>query len=486
MNLKLVLKETGQSWTLEPNRDYFVGSDRTCDINLSQYPDVASRHLRLSCDRVSNVWYVEDLGTTVGTYIDGVAISRSLIEQSVSIKLANKIVITAEPVSASIPVSAATTVSSAPATMGRSSSYNTEDVRNPGFREVVKEPAVGRSGLGSDRQPKVLPEASISRPIDREIIRKYFECLRQRRLARRIEGPLIYQLWGDLLKWNEKRTVTKFEIPVYIAIALLVLWIISQPSVMLLTFFIALLIFLLLFNTKTSYDLILPELPVSNDQIDIWLQQDFSDFGENARESLDILRAGEGGSETQNMMVSEYPIMMLSPIKRTSENQKTGLVLNLEKDENWFSNLDDFFLEKGTDDIRRGSLNDFIIIFLCKNFISYYRGTWNSIEGVLLDENTNEFMYDSIASVQTLESSDIMVIRDKGKRVGTRKHVWGEVLTFSTDDSERTSFTMNDDVKKYTSLSKVVISTARESADLMRREIRQRRIDVQIVKDQTT
>ena len=51
MNLKLVLKETGQSWTLETTRDYFVGSDRTCDINLSQYPDVASRHLRLSCDR---------------------------------------------------------------------------------------------------------------------------------------------------------------------------------------------------------------------------------------------------------------------------------------------------------------------------------------------------------------------------------------------------------------------------------------------------
>ena len=124
MNLKLVLKETGQSWTLEPTRDYIVGADRTCDIDLSEYPDVASRHLRLSCDRVSNVWYVEDLGTTVGTYIDGEAISRSLIEQSVSIKLANKILVTAEPVSASVAVSAATTVSSAQATVGRSSSYN--------------------------------------------------------------------------------------------------------------------------------------------------------------------------------------------------------------------------------------------------------------------------------------------------------------------------------------------------------------------------
>jgi len=241
---------------------------------------------------------------------------------------------------------------------------------------------------------------------------------------------------------------------------------------------------------KTSRDPVLPELPVSDKQIDIWLQQDFAAFGENARESLNILSIHEGGSETQNIMVSEHPIMMLSPIKSTDENKKTGLVLNLEKnedkkDKNWFSDLDDFFFEKGSDDIRRGSLNDFIIIFLCKNFISYYRGTWNSIEGVLLDENTNEFMYDSIASVQTLESSDIMVIKDKGKRVGTRKHVWGEVLAFSTDDGERTSFAMNDDVKKYSHSSKITISTARQAADAMRREIRQRRIDVQIVKNQT-
>ena len=137
------LSNQGQSWTLEPTRDYFVGSDRTCDINLSQYPDVASRHLRLSCDRVSNVWYVEDLGTTVGTYIDGEAISRSLIEQSVSIRLADYIVIVAEPASLSAPVSAATIVSATPVAAGRT--YNTEEVRNPGFREVVREPVVGRS-----------------------------------------------------------------------------------------------------------------------------------------------------------------------------------------------------------------------------------------------------------------------------------------------------------------------------------------------------
>ena len=52
MNLSLVLEGTGKVWTLEPTRDYIVGTDRTCDIDLSEYPDVASRHLRLSCDRV--------------------------------------------------------------------------------------------------------------------------------------------------------------------------------------------------------------------------------------------------------------------------------------------------------------------------------------------------------------------------------------------------------------------------------------------------
>ena len=484
MDLKLVLQETGQSWTLEPTRDYFVGSDRTCDINLSQYPDVASRHLRLSCDRVSNIWYVEDLGTTVGTYIDGKAISRSLIEEVISIKLANHVLITAQPVSELQPISGATVVSTAPS--GRlSSSYNTEEVRNPGFREVVKEG--GRSGFSSGDRAIVLPEASVDRPIDREIIREYFECLRKRRLAKKIEEPMINQVWSTFLKWIDNKSLTELGTPIWVASVILLLCLISQTAA---TLSIIFLIFVLLCILKTSRDPVLPELPVSDKQIDIWLQQDFAAFGENARKRLNILRVDEGGSETQNTMVSEHPIMMLSPIKWTDENRKTGLVLNLERNEaengnNWFSNLDDFFFEKGSDDVRRGSLNDFIVIFLCKNFISYYRGTWHSIEGVLLDGNTDEFMYDSIASVRTLESSDIMVIKDNGRRVGTRKHIWGEVLAFSTDDGERTSFAMNDDVKKYTPSSNVVISTARESADLMRREIRQRRIDVQIVKNQT-
>jgi hypothetical protein len=256
-----------------------------------------------------------------------------------------------------------------------------------------------------------------------------------------------------------------------------------------LTLFIAISILILLCVITTSRDPVLPEPPVSDNQIDIWLKQDFANFGENARKSLNILTIDEGGLDTQNMIVStNSPIMMLSPIKRTDENRKTGLILNLEKNEdrekgNWFSSLDDLFFEKGLDDSTRSSLNDFIIIFLCKNFISYYRGSWNSIEGILLDDITAEFMYDSIASIQTSESSDIIVIKDSGRRVGTRKQVWSEVLTFSTEDGEKTSFPMNNDVKKYASSSSTNISTARESAELMRREIRQRRVDVQIVKN---
>ena len=362
MNLKLVLQETGQSWTLEPTRDYFVGSDRTCDINLSQYPDVASRHLRLSCDRVSNIWYVEDLGTTVGTYIDGEAISRSLIEQVVSIKLANHILITAQP------VSAATTVSLAPDPVARSSSYNTEEVRNPGFREVVREE--GRSGFSGDDRAIVLPEASVNRPIDREIIRKYFECLRKRRLAQKIEEPMINQVWSTFLKWIDNKSLTELGTPICVASAILLLCLISQTVS---TLSIIFLIFVLLCIVKTSRDPVLPEPPVSDNQIDIWLKQDFANFGENARKSLNILTIDEGGLDTQNMIVStNSPIMMLSPIKRTDENRKTGLILNLEKNEdreksNWFSSLDDLFFEKGLDDSTRSSLNDFIIIFLCKN-----------------------------------------------------------------------------------------------------------------------
>ena len=263
MNLKLVLKETGQSWTLEPTRDYFVGSDRTCDINLSQYPDVASRHLRLSCDRVSNVWYVEDLGTTVGTYIDGEAISRSLIEQVVSIRLADYIVIVAEPVSSSAPVSAATIVSATPVAAGRT--YNTEEVRNPGFREVVREPVVGRSGLSNSGQAKALPEASISRPIDREIIRKYFECMRIRNSAYQFEEPVIKQPLVDFATSIQEKRYPKSGITIYVLIGLSLISFLFQLSVISwLVFFTV----LLLCIAKVSRDPILPDLPISEKQID--------------------------------------------------------------------------------------------------------------------------------------------------------------------------------------------------------------------------
>ncbi len=86
MNLKLILQETGQSWTLEPTRDYLVGSDRTCDIDLSQYPDVASGHLRLSCDRlfISNhnsglMWFVNHSNSLVSAHLINYLIVRILI-----------------------------------------------------------------------------------------------------------------------------------------------------------------------------------------------------------------------------------------------------------------------------------------------------------------------------------------------------------------------------------------------------------------------
>ena len=500
MNLKLVLKETGQSWTLEPTRDYFVGSDRTCDINLSQYPDVASRHLRLSCDRVSNVWYVEDLGTTVGTYIDGEAISRSLIEQSISIRLANKIVITAEPFSASVPVSAATTVSSAPATVGRSSSYNTEEVRNPGFRDVVKEPVVGRSGFSSGGQAKVLPEASISRPIDRKVIRKYFECMKIRNSSKLEEEAVIKRPWINFIRSIEQKKYPESGILIYILLGLFLIFFLFQATALILLLCVVILILCI---AKVNRNPELPDLPVSEKQIDIWLMQDFEGFIEESRQKLKILTSDEAGSDTQNVLVAEDPIMMLSPIEATDNSAKSGYVVTMKESEenknkqtqniarsvvDRISSLDDFFFEKGIDKISRGSLNDFIVIFLCKNFISYCRGNWNSIEGFLLDEVTAEFMYDSIASIKTFENSNIVVTKQRnGERIGTEKIVFEEVLTFSTADGARTSFAINNDVKKYfRPSSDNDISTARESAELMRREIRQRRIDVQIVKDQTT
>jgi hypothetical protein len=150
MNLKLFLEQTGQSWTLKQGKSYTIGSGQDCDIILSQFSGVINQHLRLSFDPVGDQsWVIENLSSSIATFINGQTQKRAIVQREVVIQLAPGVILTAKPEALAI---AAPNVY-APASQG--SAYSTETVRNPGFREVVKPytPHSQPSLINSDELP---------------------------------------------------------------------------------------------------------------------------------------------------------------------------------------------------------------------------------------------------------------------------------------------------------------------------------------------
>jgi FHA domain len=105
MKLKLFLEQTGQSWTIKPNREYIVGTSQDCDIFLSNINVVAARHLKFSFSQVSNTWHVIDLGSANGTLINNQLVTDYSITTPTRIAIAGGIILVATPELAAVPIS---------------------------------------------------------------------------------------------------------------------------------------------------------------------------------------------------------------------------------------------------------------------------------------------------------------------------------------------------------------------------------------------
>ena len=105
MKLKLVAEQTGQSWTLKPKRDYIIGSDADCDINLERPDIVGNKHLKISFNPNINSWYLYDLGSSTGTYVDQQKVNDHPINSQTRIGLGNNYFLTAAPELAPVPQS---------------------------------------------------------------------------------------------------------------------------------------------------------------------------------------------------------------------------------------------------------------------------------------------------------------------------------------------------------------------------------------------
>ena len=92
----------------------------------------------------------------------------------------------------------------------------------------------------------------------------------------------------------------------------------------------------------------------------------------------------------------------------------------------------DFYLEE-----KRSSSKDIfgvyevVIIFLCSNFLTYYKCYFNFIQNKKIDEENCEYLYDSIVSVK---------VQDKSRSGDNSKDTYRKRLLITTSDGKIVCF----------------------------------------------
>jgi hypothetical protein len=104
MNLKLFLEQTRQLWTLQPNRDIYLGCGQGCDIVIGQPGELADRHLKFSFDPGLCHWVVENLSPNGDSLFNGQPFTRMVISQYGQIAIASRYNFLATPEPDTVPV----------------------------------------------------------------------------------------------------------------------------------------------------------------------------------------------------------------------------------------------------------------------------------------------------------------------------------------------------------------------------------------------
>jgi type IV pilus assembly protein PilA len=103
MQLKLTLKTTGESWTLQPDKEYTIGRDQNCDIALPSVVTISSRHLKVMFDKLTNQWCIKDLGSSNGTFVRSQRVTDAVIQGVTEIQLSQEVHLVAVPDMGAIP-----------------------------------------------------------------------------------------------------------------------------------------------------------------------------------------------------------------------------------------------------------------------------------------------------------------------------------------------------------------------------------------------
>lgn len=241
------------------------------------------------------------------------------------------------------------------------------------------------------------------------------------------------------------------------------------------------------FDKLKDHERELKEASLQNleEKVKRWLDQDKIYLLERASEIL-LIQIGRESGELNTIQTSQ-PIKRLfgvSPwnverIQNRVETDRDNNLLSQSKDfQGLLINKRDFITGYGLDRKRRYGVYEFTAIFLCANFLAYYKCYWNFIRRLTVDEEICEILYDSIVSVKVKERSSANLKDPKTKRT------YKEFLSITTMDGKIFSFRIDEDRKeRIETEGSLRQSQIEEAGRIIRDILRQRRIDVMRTKN---
>ena len=205
------------------------------------------------------------------------------------------------------------------------------------------------------------------------------------------------------------------------------------------------------------------------------LSKDTDELIKSNMEKLKII-SSDNLSDKQNVMKTTDPIIVMKGVSKLADANAEGTIVETDSDMNL--STDDKITLIQENDFKSDSDNkiygvyEFLALFLCANFMTYYRCYFNFITGTSVNEESCDYMYDSIVSVKIQERSSNRLKNENERRI------YGKRLVLTTKDGKAFRILIAVDPKNNLGIS-VRLSdfnqVAQEVRDLLREN---RRIDL--------
>lgn len=205
-----------------------------------------------------------------------------------------------------------------------------------------------------------------------------------------------------------------------------------------------------------------------------WLSNDIERLTHKAMKKLKIIDITDTGE--LNALQNESLRVLTGVTERTKTFEsvivESDNYLSLEANENKeiYIAPQDFESEPSySGSSRRYGVYGFVVIFLCPIFFTYYKCYWNFIRRRTVDEETCEYLYDSIVSIKVQEKSSARGENESQKTVHRKR------LIITSKDGKTVCFQISRNRIK--GIQSLRLSQIDEAAIAIRYRLRQRRVD---------